>query len=105
MPTLRIDDELDLYYEEQGAGRTIVFVHGVWMSGRYFQRQLETLSEDHHVVTIDLRGHGRSSHSESGHTMATYAHFSGGQGAEGRGAVRLVHGLHGGLGILRAIWK
>jgi len=73
MPTIRIDDELDLYYEEQGAGRTIVFVHGVWMSGRYFRRQLEMLSQNHHVIAIDLRGHGRSSHSQSGHTMATYA--------------------------------
>jgi len=36
MPKIRIDDQVELHYEESGAGRPIVFVHGVWMSGRYF---------------------------------------------------------------------
>lgn len=73
MPMIRITDRLDLHYEESGAGRPIVFVHGVWMSGRYFHRQLVGLSASHHAIALDLRGHGRSTHTPDGHTMATYA--------------------------------
>ena len=73
MPKIRINDQLELHYEESGAGRPIVFVHGVWMSGRYFHRQLPALGQNHHAIALDLRGHGQSSHTEDGHTMATYA--------------------------------
>ncbi|HJN60639.1 MAG TPA: alpha/beta hydrolase, partial [Alphaproteobacteria bacterium] len=73
MPKIRINDQLELHYEESGAGRPIVFVHGVWMSGRYFHRQLPALGQNHHAIVLDLRGHGQSSHTEDGHTMATYA--------------------------------
>ena len=34
MPKIRINDELEINYEENGSGRPIVFVHGVWMSGQ-----------------------------------------------------------------------
>lgn len=34
--------EADLHYEERGQGRPIVLLHGVWMSGRFFERQLRT---------------------------------------------------------------
>ncbi len=73
MPKVRISDQLELHYEENGAGRPIVFVHGVWMSGRYFHKQLPALGKSHHAIALDLRGHGRSSHTPDGHTMATYA--------------------------------
>jgi len=73
MPKIRINDELEINYEEMGSGRPIVFVHGVWMSGRYFHKQLPALGQNHHSIALDLRGHGQSSHTEDGHTMATYA--------------------------------
>ena len=73
MPMMRINDNLELHYEEMGAGRPIVFVHGVWMSGRYFHKQLPALGQNYHAIAIDLRGHGQSTHCEDGHTMAVYA--------------------------------
>ena len=72
MPMMRINDNLELHYEELGAGRPIVFVHGVWMSGRYFHKQLPALGKDNHAIAIDLRGHGQSTHCQDGHTMAVY---------------------------------
>ena len=57
---------------ENGQGRPIVFVHGVWMSGRYFHRQLPELGKNHHAIALDLRGHGGSTHTPDGRTMATY---------------------------------
>ena len=73
MPMMRINDNLELHYEEMGAGRPIVFVHGVWMSGRYFHKQLPALGQNYHAIALDLRGHGQSTHCEDGHTMAVYA--------------------------------
>ena len=73
MAKIRIDDQLELAYEESGAGRPIVFLHGVWMSARFFHRQLPALGQNHHAIALDLRGHGGSSHTPDGHTMASYA--------------------------------
>ena len=56
MPMMRINDNLELHYEEMGAGRPIVFVHGVWMSGRYFHKQLPALGQNYHAIALDLRG-------------------------------------------------
>ena len=73
MPKILIDDHVELHYDESGTGRPIVFVHGVWMSGRYFHKQVPALGENHHAIAIDLRGHGQSSHAENSHTMVGYA--------------------------------
>ena len=73
MAKIRIDDALELAYEENGTGRPIVFIHGVFMSARYFHKQLPELGQNHHAIALDLRGHGGSSHTPDGHTMATYA--------------------------------
>ncbi len=62
-----------LHYEEHGAGQPIVLIHGVWMSGRFFERQLEELSANHRVISVDLRGHGRSEKAPHGHTVPNYA--------------------------------
>ena len=73
MAKIRIDDQLELAYEESGTGRPIVFIHGVWMSARFFHKQGPALGQKHHAIALDLRGHGGSSHTPDGHTMATYA--------------------------------
>jgi pimeloyl-ACP methyl ester carboxylesterase len=72
VPTVRVNGA-ELHYEEAGSGPPIVLVHGVWMSGRFFEAQLEGLSDRFRVVALDLRGHGRSEHVASGHTVAQYA--------------------------------
>jgi pimeloyl-ACP methyl ester carboxylesterase len=72
MPKLTVNGA-QLHYEEAGSGPPIVLVHGLWMSGRFFQAQLDGLSDRYRVVALDLRGHGRSEHVTSGHTVAQYA--------------------------------
>jgi non-heme chloroperoxidase len=55
-------------------GPTVVFIHGVMMSGRFFDSQLE--AEDlqrFDLIAPDLRGHGDSEKTPAGHTVATYA--------------------------------
>ena len=63
-----------LYYEGQGKGDPILFIHGVTMSCRFFARQIDWFARhDYHALALDLRGHGRSSKVMRGHTIPTYA--------------------------------
>lgn len=49
-----------LHIEARGAGPAVVFTHGFGRTGDTWAPQVEALAGDHHVVTWDLRGHGRS---------------------------------------------
>lgn len=51
----------------------MIFVHGVWMSSRFFGSQLPYFGQRYHALALDLRSHGQSSHIHTGHTVATYA--------------------------------
>ncbi|MDD5591546.1 MAG: alpha/beta hydrolase [Dehalococcoidales bacterium] len=62
-----------LYYEEKGEGQPIIFIHGVWMSGRFFKKQVPYFARSYRVIVPDLRSHGRSAHVHFGHTLAGYA--------------------------------
>jgi non-heme chloroperoxidase len=57
----------------RGGGRPVVLIHGVSMSRRFFERNLEGLAARFRVVNVDLRGHGESPPREGGHTVAQYA--------------------------------
>ena len=49
-----------LYYESRGEGPALLFVHGFSLDQRMWRRQAEALA-GLRVVTVDLRGFGRSS--------------------------------------------
>lgn len=72
MPSIAVNQTV-LSYTDQGQGTPIIFLHGVWMSSVFFQKQLKPLSEKHRVITIDFRGHGLSQDPHDGHTVAQYA--------------------------------
>ncbi len=61
MPYLETEPGVMLHWEEAGAGRPVVFVHGWSMSSRAFSGQQEALEASNRVIAVDLRGHGRSS--------------------------------------------
>jgi pimeloyl-ACP methyl ester carboxylesterase len=48
-----------LAYEECGAGKTIVFVHGACENSSFWNHQ-KILADRHRLVMLDLPGHGRS---------------------------------------------
>lgn len=60
MPFLCTEPGVTLHWEEAGAGRPLVFLHGWSMSSRAFAWQAEALARSHRVVRYDLRGHGLS---------------------------------------------
>lgn len=41
--------------------------------GYWWQKNVEPLAEDHHVVAVDLRGHGLSGRTDENHTLVEYA--------------------------------
>jgi pimeloyl-ACP methyl ester carboxylesterase len=63
LPTLEINGSL-LFYEEQGTGLPLIFIHPPLLTHLTFQRQMEHLSHNYRVICFDIRGHGRSSASE-----------------------------------------
>ncbi|MFE7064848.1 alpha/beta fold hydrolase [Sutcliffiella sp. NPDC057660] len=73
MAILEVGPGVELYYEDEGQGTPVVFIHGVWMSSRFFKEQIPYFKREHRAITLDLRGHGRSSKVEDGHTIKTYA--------------------------------
>ena len=73
MAYLQLPDGVPLYYEEHGAGKPIVLVHGWTHSTRFWQRQIADLSRDHQVLALDLRGAGSSGKTPDGHTLSGYA--------------------------------
>lgn len=71
--TVETPDGAMIYYETKGQGPAILFVHGWTMTGKFWQKQVEKLAKDHQVVTMDLRAHGNSSKTLSGHKIPQYA--------------------------------
>lgn len=65
--------EVTLVVEDSGEGSAIVFVHGLWMSRRFFRAQAEHFSQTYRVIVPDLRGHGDSEKVLAGHTVQSYA--------------------------------
>lgn len=59
MPFFRVDS-VHLYYEEQGEGPAILFLHNYFGTLEVWSAQRETLSRQYHVVVADARGHGRT---------------------------------------------
>ena len=59
MPRLHVRD-IELYYEVNGQGQPVVFIHGLGSSAYDWELQVPAFSKNYQVVTFDLRGHGKS---------------------------------------------
>jgi non-heme chloroperoxidase len=70
---LELRDGVPLYFEDHGAGPPIALVPGWTLTTRSWERQIEDLSRDHRVVTLDLRGAGNSGKTPEGHSLSGYA--------------------------------
>jgi pimeloyl-ACP methyl ester carboxylesterase len=60
MPTIHVNG-VELYYEAEGEGPPLVFVHGGWSSLHNWDAVAPALTESFWVVRYDRRGHGQSS--------------------------------------------
>jgi non-heme chloroperoxidase len=78
MPHVTVGEQngspIELYYEDHGAGRPVVLIHGWPLSGRSWERQVPALVEDgYRVITYDRRGFGASSQPWEGYDYDTLA--------------------------------
>jgi non-heme chloroperoxidase len=72
--TITVKDGTQIYYKDWGKGQPIVFHHGWPLSSDDWDAQmLFFLAQGYRVVAHDRRGHGRSSQTENGNDMDTYA--------------------------------
>ena len=53
-------DNIKIYYESKGQGKTIIFIHGFTQNHSSFRIQQRSLSKKYRVITYDVRGHGLS---------------------------------------------
>lgn len=65
--------DAELYYEVAGTGDPVVLLHGLGSSVRDWEPQIAALSKQYRVVSIDLRGHGRSSRPRGPYNMRLLA--------------------------------
>jgi len=73
MAYVTVDDGTNVYYADRGTGPTLLFVHGILMNQRIWERQTSILADDYRVISVDLRGHGRSDAPQEPYTVDRYA--------------------------------
>jgi pimeloyl-ACP methyl ester carboxylesterase len=78
MPTVTVGREnsadIEIYYEDHGAGQPVVLIHGYPLSGRAWDKQVPVLLEaGYRVITYDRRGFGKSSQPAAGYDYDTFA--------------------------------
>jgi non-heme chloroperoxidase len=78
MPKLTVGTEngnsIELHYEDYGAGKPVVLIHGWPLSGRSWENQVPALVEaGYRVITYDRRGFGNSSQPWGGYDYDTLA--------------------------------
>ena len=78
MPTVTVGQEnsadIEIYYEDHGAGQPVVLIHGYPLSGRAWDKQVPALLDaGYRVITYDRRGFGQSSQPVTGYDYDTFA--------------------------------
>ena len=78
MPMLKVGTEahkpVEIYYEDHGAGKPVVLIHGWPLSGRSWEAQVPALvAAGYRVIAYDRRGFGWSSQPWSGYDYDTFA--------------------------------
>jgi 3-oxoadipate enol-lactonase len=62
-----------LHFIQSGHGQTLVLLHPIGLDHTFWGPVTAALSDDHSVVSVDLRGHGDSPASVRGYALADYA--------------------------------
>lgn len=66
--------DIEIHYEDHGAGKPVVLIHGYPLNGNSWERQeAELLREGRRVISYDRRGFGRSSQPTTGYDYDTFA--------------------------------
>jgi non-heme chloroperoxidase len=79
MPYITVGHEnsgdIELYFEDHGAGQPVVLLHGFPLNGQSWERQEAALLQaGYRVIAYDRRGFGQSSKPTTGYGCDTFAH-------------------------------
>ena len=66
MPHLRTPSGIEWYYELEGQGPVILFLHGWGCNAQVWAQQVKHFASTHRMLTLDLPGHGRSCWEKTG---------------------------------------
>ncbi|WP_337271012.1 alpha/beta fold hydrolase [Oryzifoliimicrobium ureilyticus] len=64
-------------YFEAGEGEDLILIHGVGMRLEAWQPQIETFARSHHVIAVDMPGHGGSGRLPEGSTLEEFVGWFG----------------------------
>ncbi|MEU4657942.1 alpha/beta hydrolase [Streptomyces sp. NPDC023723] len=74
MPICTTRDGVEIFYQDWGSGRPVVFIHGWPLNGDAWQDQLKAVADaGFRGVAHDRRGHGRSTPVYDGYDFDTFA--------------------------------
>ncbi len=65
--------DIEIYYEIHGRGDPLLLIHGLGSSSRDWELQVSHFERLFQVVTLDLRGHGKSGKPPGPYSMALFA--------------------------------
>lgn len=60
MDVFTASDGAKIGFDDEGAGRPLVFLHGLMANAEFFEPQRALADDGFRVIRVDLRGHGRS---------------------------------------------
>ena len=69
MPLIETPSGATMWIEDKGEGKPILFVHGWPLSGKPWRNQLEGMSHEHRVLTVDLPGFAHHGSPEVGSAL------------------------------------
>ncbi len=72
MPKEKVKD-IEIYYEITGEGEKLLLIHGLGSSTRDWEEQVPTFAQKYQVITIDLRGHGKTDKPKGPYSMRIFA--------------------------------
>src|SRR6201996_4222717 len=74
MSTIKVKDGTEIYYKDWGTGQPLFFHHGWPLTSDDWDAQMFFfLEKGFRVIAHDRRGHGRSTQTDQGNEMDTYA--------------------------------
>lgn len=72
MPTVRVND-IEMFYEEAGAGDPVILIAGLGGVGASWGPQIASFAKEFRTIVPDHRGTGKSSAPETGYTIEQHA--------------------------------
>ncbi len=72
MPTVKVND-IEMYYEEQGAGEPVILITGLGGVGASWGPQVQLFTQEFRTIVPDHRGAGKTSVPQTGYTIKQHA--------------------------------